>query len=120
MTTRTFRRPSPADLEADALAESMARHPSRCTLPVAPVAVTVIRDPRGGRNYIRKGDTVHVDPSQPGKHDGFDARFIGARVDGNGNVIDVEVYGARRDRAPALRTLRPERIRRTRRTVRGS
>lgn len=112
--TRNTRRTDP---ERDAIEESKARHPSACVIPVPLATVTVIRDPQGGRNFVRKGDTVHVDPSAPGRRDGFDARFIEAHVDGDGVVVDIEVYGGRDGRA-SVRTFRPGRVRRTRRPVR--
>lgn len=71
---------------------------------------TEIRDPQGGRNLIRQGDTVRVGPSKPGRKDGFDAEFRRAHVV-NGVVTEIEVFGGRRGRA-AVRTFIPERIRR--------
>jgi hypothetical protein len=67
---------------------------------------------------ITVGDTVEVRPSRPGRRDGFDAVVIAARLDHTGAVAAIDVYGGRPGRAPATRTLRPERIGARRRTTR--
>lgn len=64
-----------------------------------------------GSRWVEKGHVVNVLPSAKGKHDGFEAKVIYAVTDDEGNVREVTVHGARGKKAPATRTLRPERLR---------
>lgn len=73
-----------------------------------------IGDPQGGRNRIRKGDTVKV--KIPGKTS-FKATFHGATVI-DGTVVDVEVYGGPHGIA-GWRVLRPSTIHRVAQTKGG-
>lgn len=57
-----------------------------------------------------KGDQIVVKPSASRHRDGFVARVIGARLDVNGSVEYVDVFGAPGSRAPLIRSLRPERL----------
>jgi hypothetical protein len=57
-----------------------------------------------------KGDQIVVKPSAPRHRDGFVARVLGARLDAEGNVEHVDVFGAPGSKAPLLRSLRPERL----------
>lgn len=70
---------------------------------------------RQGRNWIRKGDTVRVLPSKPGKRDGFLATFHYAASDGT----YAEVFGGPAGRCPATRTLPLDRIARVVQTRSG-
>jgi hypothetical protein len=73
------------------------------------VRVTEIRDPQGGRNFIRSGDRVKVRP-QLGRKGGFTATFEYADVTPRDRlVISITVFGGPRGRA-AWRTFRPEHI----------
>lgn len=61
------------------------------------------------RTYTR-GDQIVVLPSAPRHRDGFVAKVIGARLTPDGRVDSVDVFGAPGSKAPAQRTLRPERL----------
>jgi hypothetical protein len=63
------------------------------------------------RVTIRRGDEVTVLPSAPGRRDGFVGQFLRAKVDLAGQVLEIEVYGARKGRTRSWRTLYPERVR---------
>ena len=71
---------------------------------------------RVGRNYIRIGDTVHVKPSRPGRHDGFDSKVL--RIRGNAVVgaVSVDVTDPHNGN---VRTLPTERIERKAQTKGG-
>ena len=83
--------------------------------------VEEIKDPQGGRNYIRHGDGVKV-TAGPGDKQSFKARFMYAVVDDDGVIVEVTVYGGKgfdpakpdmeQDAVVKTRTLRPCRIRR--------
>lgn len=62
-----------------------------------------------GRFTINKGDAVAVLPSKPGKKDGFGAIVSGARLNDDGTLKEVFVYGGRKN--PASRAFTPERLR---------
>lgn len=46
---------------------------------------------RIGRNFVRLGDVVHVKPSRPGKHDGFDSPVKRIRGNQSAGVSGVDV-----------------------------
>jgi hypothetical protein len=73
----------------------------RAALPYEPPVALPdrIEEIRVGRNFIRKGDRVHVKPSRSGRRDGFEGRFLYAEV-ADGAIANVCVFGA-----PAGRTL---------------
>lgn len=57
-----------------------------------------------------KGDQIVVKPSAPRHRDGFVARVLGARLDDEGGIEYVDVFGAPGSKAPLIRSLRPERL----------
>lgn len=62
-----------------------------------------------GRFTVSKGDAVAVLPSRPGKQDGFDAIVHGARLNEDGTIKEVHVFGGRKNRAS--RAFTPDRLR---------
>lgn len=81
-----------------------------------PLTTQEIRDPQGGRNFIRRGDTVKVSP--PGSTT-FKARFHHAVLDDDGSIIEIEVFGGPAQRCPAFRTVRPHSVYRVAQTKGG-
>jgi len=77
-----------------------------------------IRDPQGGRNFIREGDDVKV-LAGPGNKQTYLARFLYGEIDEEGNLVQVSVYGAKGERAPLTRIFRPERLQRVAQTKSG-
>lgn len=62
--------------------------------------------PDGSRNFVRKGDVVHVRPSRPGRHDGFDSKVLRIR----GTLTDVTGVDVVDPRTGGVRTVLPDRI----------
>lgn len=87
--------------------------------------LTEIPDPQGGRNRIREGDAVKIDPNIAEKSR-WEAIFKYAETDSDGDITSVTVFGAPgfdaaayragklsdRKRAPAIRSVLPERVHR--------
>jgi hypothetical protein len=73
---------------------------------------------RGGRNWLRLGDRVHVNPTRPRRHDGFDGRVTRLLRYPDGHV-EVEVRGGRNGRAVTGRTVVLDRVRRRVQTRNG-
>lgn len=71
---------------------------------------------RLGRNFVRVGDTVHVKPSRPGRHDGFDAKV--RRIRGN-QAAGAESVDVADPRNGGLRTVPIDRIERRAQTKDG-
>lgn len=71
---------------------------------------------RVGRNYVRLGDTVHVRPSRPGRHDGFDSKVLRIRGNQSAGVSGVDVTDPR---TGGIRTLPTDRIERRAQTKGG-
>jgi hypothetical protein len=68
------------------------------------------------RSWIRIGDVVKVAPSRKGKRDGFLGTVRKIHVADPADV-SLEVFGGPAGKAPAIRTIRLERISRTRKTA---
>lgn len=60
---------------------------------------------------IERGTEVRVTPSAPGMRDGFKAKFISARVDEDGKIIEITVFGSPGTVVDAMRTYPAKRIR---------
>lgn len=69
----------------------------------------------GGRNLLRPGDPVKVRPSATGRRDGYVGKVLAIRDTPTG--VEVDVSGGPANRAPSTRTLRLERLERTRKEL---
>jgi len=56
--------------------------------------VEEIRDPQGGRNILRRGDPVKVDPGRSESRR-WRAKFVHADLDTNDEIIQITVYGGK-------------------------
>lgn len=82
----------------------------------APPPSNRVSEVRVGRNFIREGDLVRVKPTL-GRHDGFDARFRYAEIEGDRTTVCV--VGAPRGRAICTRFFPLDRIERRQQTHGG-
>lgn len=82
---------------------------------VLSVAEVLEYRPDGSRNFVRRGDVVHVRPSRPGRHDGFDSKILRIR----GTLTNVTGVDVRDPRTGGLRTVLPDRIERRAQTRGG-
>lgn len=76
--------------------------------------VTTTTEIRMGRNFIRPGDIVKVQPA-PGKRT-YLATFKGVVLDDNDDIEYVEVYGAPANKCPAAHYFRLDQISRVAQT----
>lgn len=84
---------------------------------LAPTGELAEYRPAGSRNYVRVGDVVHVRPSRPGRHDGFDSKVLRIRGNQSAGVAGVDVVNPA---TGGVHTVTPDRIGRRRQPKGGA